>query len=136
MTTDYKDQFKKLDDRMALEPISEPGLERRVLRHLWVIDDDTSPRARGNRERAIEQVLATFRGRGEAGDTAGNSPGTRWVAFLRDRRAPRLRPTLHDPHQPGAALLRGHRAQAARTRAGLRCLPRVGVGADNVRPCT
>jgi hypothetical protein len=52
-----------------------------VLRHLWVIDDDTGPRARANRERAIEQVLAIFRGRGPAGHTTGNSPGSKWVAF-------------------------------------------------------
>ena len=60
---------------------SEPALERRVLRHLWVIDDDTGPRARANREHAIEQVLAIFGGRGQAGDTTGNSPRTKWVAF-------------------------------------------------------
>ena len=38
-------------------------------------------RARANRERAIERVLAIFRGRGEAGDITGNSPGTKWTAF-------------------------------------------------------
>jgi hypothetical protein len=81
MTIDYKEQFKTLADRLALEPISETALERRVLRHLWVIDDDTGARARANRERAIERVLAVFRGRGSAGDTTGNSPGTKWVAF-------------------------------------------------------
>ena len=37
--------------------------------------------ARQNRERTIEQVLAIFRGRGTAGDTSGNSPGSKWVAF-------------------------------------------------------
>ena len=37
--------------------------------------------ARANRERTIEQVLAIFRGRGGAGDTTGNSPGTKWVAL-------------------------------------------------------
>ena len=81
MTINYEQQFKALADRLALEPISEPALERRVLRHLWVIDDDTGARARVNRERAIEQVLNIFRGRGSAGDTTGNSPGSKWVAF-------------------------------------------------------
>ena len=75
MTIDYQKQFKALADRLALEPISETALEHRVLRHLWVIDDDTGARARANRERAIERVLAIFRGRGGAGDTTGNSPG-------------------------------------------------------------
>jgi hypothetical protein len=81
MTLDYQKQFKALADRLALEPISPTALEHRVLRHLWVIDDDTGARARANRERAIERVLAIFRGRGEAGDTTGNSPGMKWTAF-------------------------------------------------------
>jgi phage/plasmid-like protein (TIGR03299 family) len=81
MTIDYERQFKALADRLALEPIGEPALEHRVLRHLWVIDDDTGPRARAHRERAIEHVLAIFRGRGPAGDTTGNCPGSKWVAF-------------------------------------------------------
>jgi len=37
--------------------------------------------ARANRERAIERVLAIFRGRGGAGDTTGNSSGTKWTGF-------------------------------------------------------
>ena len=32
-------------------------------------------------ERTIESVLQIFRGKGVAGDTTGNSPGTKWVAF-------------------------------------------------------
>ena len=81
MTIDYQKQFKELADRLALQPISHGALEHRVLRHLWVIDDDTGTRARANRERAIERVLAIYRGRGSAGDTIGNSPGTKWTAF-------------------------------------------------------
>jgi hypothetical protein len=53
-----------------------------VLRHLWVTDDENlSRRARENRERTIERVLAIFRGRGSAGDITGNSPGTKWTAL-------------------------------------------------------
>jgi hypothetical protein len=66
---------------MAREPITEWALERNVLRHLWVIDEDMGKVARANRERAIEHVLSIFRGRGVAGDTTGNSPGSKWVAF-------------------------------------------------------
>ena len=77
MTIDYQQQFKTLADRLALEPISQAALEHRVLRHLWVIDDDTGTRARAHRELAIERVLAIYRGRGAAGD----SPGTKWTAF-------------------------------------------------------
>jgi len=81
MTLNYEKEFKVLADRLALEPIGEAALEHRVLRHLWVIEQDTGARARANRERAIEHVLAIFRGRGQAGDTTGNSPGSKWVAF-------------------------------------------------------
>jgi phage/plasmid-like protein (TIGR03299 family) len=81
LTINYQTQFKALADRLALEPISETAFERRVLHHLWVIDDDTGARARSHRERAIEHVLAIFRGLGEAGDTTGNSPQSKWVAF-------------------------------------------------------
>jgi len=82
MTINYQEQFKVLADRLALEPISERALEGRVLRHLWVTDDEAmGARARANRERTIEHVLAIFRGRGIAGDTTGNSPGTKWTAF-------------------------------------------------------
>jgi hypothetical protein len=66
---------------MAAEPLTESALERRVLRHLWTIDEDMGKVARANRERTIEQILAIFRGRGGAGDTTGNSQGTKWVAF-------------------------------------------------------
>src|SRR5437763_4615762 len=76
MTINYEKQFKELADRMASEPIAEWALERRVLRHLWTIDEGLGKVARGNRERTIESVLATFRGRGAAADTTGNSPGT------------------------------------------------------------
>ena len=81
MTINYQKQFKELADRMASEPIAEWALERRVLRHLWTINEDMGKLARQNRERTIENVLAVFRGRGLAGDTTGNSPSTKWVAF-------------------------------------------------------
>jgi phage/plasmid-like protein (TIGR03299 family) len=82
MTINYQKQFKVLADRLAVEPISEGTLERRVLRHLWVTDDENlGRRARENRERTIERVLAIFRGRGIAGDTTGNSPRSKWTAF-------------------------------------------------------
>jgi hypothetical protein len=46
-----------------------------------VIDEDTGVRAYAKRERAIEQVVAIFRGRGSVGDTTGNCPGSKWVPF-------------------------------------------------------
>jgi phage/plasmid-like protein (TIGR03299 family) len=81
MTINYQAQFKALADRLALEPISERRLDCSVLRHLWTIDEEMGKVARANRERAIERVRDTFRGRGLAGDTTGNSPGTKWVAL-------------------------------------------------------
>jgi hypothetical protein len=81
MTINYQKQFKELADRMAAEPVTAWALERRVLRHLWTVDEDMGKVARANRERTIERVLANLRGQGAAGDTTGNSPGTKWVAF-------------------------------------------------------
>jgi phage/plasmid-like protein (TIGR03299 family) len=81
MTINYEKQFKALADRLARDRISEGAFERRVVCHLWVIDDEMGRRARENRERTIENVLAIFRGRGIAGDTTGDSPGTKWTAF-------------------------------------------------------
>jgi hypothetical protein len=81
MTIKYQKQFKELADRMVSEPIAEWALERRVLRHLWTINADMGKLAWANRERTIVHVLAIFRGRGVAGDTTGNSPGTKCVAF-------------------------------------------------------
>ncbi len=51
MTIDYQAQFKELADQLAREPITPQRLERSVLRHLWVIDDDTagSPGATASR---------------------------------------------------------------------------------------
>ena len=66
------------------------------------------------------RVLAIFRGRGGAGDTTGNSPGSKWTAFNAIARAVGLRPAIHEPYQSSAALVRGHCAQATRARAG-RC---------------
>jgi len=81
MTLNYETQFKTLADRLALQPITAQRFERGVLRHVWTIDDDTGKVARHNRERTIERMLAIFRGHGIAGDTTGNSPGSKWVAF-------------------------------------------------------
>jgi phage/plasmid-like protein (TIGR03299 family) len=81
MTINYQAQFKGLADRLASEPISGHRFERSVLRHLWTIDDEMGKLARANRDRTIEQILTIFAGRVIAGDTTGNSPGSKWVAF-------------------------------------------------------
>ena len=116
MTIDYEKQFKALADRLALEPITETALERRVLRHLWVIDEDTGracPRQSGASDRACADHLPRSRQRrGHHREQPREQVGR----VQRDRRAPRLRTPLHDPEQPGAALVRGHLTQAARAR--------------------
>jgi hypothetical protein len=81
LTLSYQKQFKALADQLALERMTASQLERRVLKHLWVIEDEMGNIARRNRERTIEAVLDIFAGQGIAGDTTGNSPGTKWVAF-------------------------------------------------------
>ena len=127
MTINYQKQFKELADRMAAEPIAEWAFERRVLRHLWTIDEDMGKVARANRERTIEMVLAVFRGRGADGDTTGNSPGNEVDRVQRARGAPRLRPPVHEPHQSGPALVRGHRAEATRAGSRASCLTNLAL---------
>jgi hypothetical protein len=70
-----------LADRLAVKSIGERALEHDVLRRLWPIDEDMGKLARLNRRRTIESVISIFRGEGAAGDTTGNSPGSKWVAF-------------------------------------------------------
>jgi phage/plasmid-like protein (TIGR03299 family) len=81
MTIDYQAQFKALADRLAREPITPARLERSVLAHLWVADENAGPVAKRNREHTIATVLDLFAGRGIAGDTTGNSPRSKWVAW-------------------------------------------------------
>lgn len=81
MTIDYAAQFKQLGDRLARQSITSQRLEHSVLRNLWAIDEDTGKLARRNREQTIASVLDIFAGNGIAGDTTGNSPGSKWVAW-------------------------------------------------------
>ena len=41
---------------------ADPAPPRSVLRHLWTVDEEMGKVARANRERAIENVVAIFRG--------------------------------------------------------------------------
>jgi Domain of unknown function (DUF932) len=80
ITIDYATQFKRLGDRLALEPISERALRMRVLDRLFAAPDGTGDRAARNREEAKAAVMAVFLGQGAAGDTRGSAPGTKWCA--------------------------------------------------------
>jgi phage/plasmid-like protein (TIGR03299 family) len=106
MTINYQAQFKTLADQLAREPIGPDRLERTVLRHLWTIDEDTGKRARENRERTIESVLAIFAGRGGVGDTTGNSPASKWCAWNAIAAAPR--PTGSASRRPARYSNTGH----------------------------
>jgi phage/plasmid-like protein (TIGR03299 family) len=80
LTLDYAEQFKRLGDRLALEPISERVLRTRVLDRLFSVEDGLGDRAARNREEARQAVMAIFLGQGHAGDTRGQAPGTKWCA--------------------------------------------------------
>jgi phage/plasmid-like protein (TIGR03299 family) len=80
MTLDYAVQFKLLGDRLAREKLTPWRFERSVLERLFAVEDDMGRRARDNRSQAKLAVVDLFRGRGPAGDTSGNSPGTKWAA--------------------------------------------------------
>jgi phage/plasmid-like protein (TIGR03299 family) len=76
LTVDYYEQFRRLGDRLALEPMSERAL-RDVLAELYPHDSALGGRALASRARARETVLALFAG----GETAGNAPGSKWCAW-------------------------------------------------------
>ena len=114
MTVDYEQQFKTLADRLARQPITAHALEHRVLRHLWVIDEDLGKAAR-RPPRADDRASARRLLRpGERRRHDRQQPRLEMGGVQRDRRTPGPRTALHQPDQSDAALLRGHRAQAAR----------------------
>jgi hypothetical protein len=80
LTINYAEQFKRLGDRLALEPISEAALRTRVLDRLFAVEDGMPERAARNREQAKRAIMAIFLGHGHAGDTRGNAPGSKWCA--------------------------------------------------------
>ena len=80
MTLDYSRQFKALGDRLAQERLTPWRFERSVLEPLLAAGPDAGRRTRDNRARAKEQLLELYAGRGPAGDTTGNSPGSAWCA--------------------------------------------------------
>jgi Domain of unknown function (DUF932) len=49
-TINYQRRSRTRADRLALEPIFDAALERQVLGHLWVIDEDTGAGARVTRD--------------------------------------------------------------------------------------
>jgi phage/plasmid-like protein (TIGR03299 family) len=80
ITLDYAAQFKRLGDRLALAPISERALRTRVLDRLFAAPDGAGERAARNRAEAKQAVMAIFLGHGQAGDTRGQAPGSKWCA--------------------------------------------------------
>jgi phage/plasmid-like protein (TIGR03299 family) len=81
MTINYSQQFKVLADKLALQRMSAGRFERDVLRPLFPVDGEMGKVAVANRERAVSEILAIFRGAGAAGDTTGNASGTKWAAL-------------------------------------------------------
>jgi phage/plasmid-like protein (TIGR03299 family) len=80
LTVNYAEQFKRLSERLALEPISERALRGRVLDRLFAVDQSMSDRSARNREQATRVVMAIFLGQGAEGDTRGSAPGSKWCA--------------------------------------------------------
>lgn len=80
LQVDYDKRFKELGDRLAREGLTERRFRTRVLEKLFPENEASGDRAAQNRQEAIEACLTFFRGEGEAGDTRGYSPGTKWTA--------------------------------------------------------
>lgn len=78
LSVDYAKQFKKLGDRLAKQKIAERTLQQ-VLAELYPNGDST--RSTKNAEQTRETITTIFLGKGQAGDTTGNAPGTKWCAY-------------------------------------------------------
>ena len=81
LAINYEKQFKEVGDKLAQTPFSQNDLEKKAPDTLFVIDDETGPRARTIREQSKENILNIWQGNGPAGDTRGNAPGTKWTAY-------------------------------------------------------
>lgn len=80
MTVDYSKAMKSLGDTLAAKTMTVPQFEN-VLVDLFPIDTDKmGDRAIRNRKDNRLLTLDIFRGKGKAGDTRGNAPGTAWTA--------------------------------------------------------
>jgi hypothetical protein len=114
ITINCQQQFKVLADRLAVESVSERALKHNVLSRLSPVDEEMGKLARLNRRRTIESVTSIFRGERVAGDTTGNSPGSKWFAFNAIAEHLDYGRRYTTRHPSGAALVRGHVAQTAR----------------------
>lgn len=83
LALNYSVQFKALGDRLAQERLSVDRFDSRVVKPLVGLDnlDGLGDRAIRNREQNRETLIDLFSGRGEAGDTRGSSPETKWTAY-------------------------------------------------------
>jgi hypothetical protein len=57
------------------------AVKHHVLQALVGAGESIGTAAPAHRERMIRDVLTMFRGRGQAGDTTGNCPASKWAAF-------------------------------------------------------
>ena len=80
LQVDYAKQFKKLGDRLAKQKIAERTLQQ-VLAELYPSGSSDSTTKRKNAEKTRETITAIFLGKGKAGDTTGNAPGSKWCAY-------------------------------------------------------
>ena len=79
---DWTKALAELGDDLAREPLSIDQFDNRVVKPLVGLDTDEelTKRTRTNRENARDSIIDIFNGAGPAGDTSGNSPGTKWCA--------------------------------------------------------
>jgi phage/plasmid-like protein (TIGR03299 family) len=77
----WDEAFKSLGDELARQEIGVQRFDKKVVQSLLGLDDpELTDRMRQNREENREIIVNTFQGKGPEGDTAGNSPGTKWTA--------------------------------------------------------
>lgn len=81
VTVNYYKQFKELGDKLATKKISGKDLDFFTAALLPVDEEEMKERQLNNRLEARQQIIQIFKGKGEGGNTEGNSPGTWWAAY-------------------------------------------------------
>lgn len=80
LTTNYYKQFKVLGDKLASKRVKNADLVA-FTQAILPIDEEQGERHARNVEEARGVVQNIFLGRGEFGDSQGNSPGTWWALY-------------------------------------------------------
>lgn len=81
VTLRWDEAFKRMGDELARQPLTTDRFDQKVVRPFLGMDDpELGKIAVRNREENRDKLVSIFSGTHPAGDTRGNSPGTKWTA--------------------------------------------------------